>query len=321
MEALKVETILLGSERVALPAGKRFHTFYPQTYYPRPGLVAAVKEMGGKSLVYGFGYGSAFNSEVRADSFLTDIMMVVTDLRDFHRHNTRLHWLNYGTTSGVWFHERLNKYGISFYTGELPLEGQALKVKVGVVGHDRFLHDARGSLRHRGALYLAGRLQKARIIPLVAGENIEQQHEVDDAINQARLDGLWLALALVDNPINLQRLKEKYTGISYEADSRIEVRGKHKLLVRLSSDDYRHMFQPLIERFLEEGILALGPEADTLVKRYSLARKDVEALLRDSARTAFMRNYIINPLTFGILRGIFYAVAKIRKASTTPAVS
>lgn len=301
MEALKVKIISLNSECLALPKRERFHTFYPQTYHPRLGLVAAVREMGGKSLVYGFGYGSVFNGKANANS-LTDIMMVVTDLHDFHEHNTRLHWLNYGTTSNVWFHERLSGYGVSFYTGELPSEGQALRVKVGVVGYDRFLHDARDSLRHRGALYLAGRLQEARIIPLVAGENIEQQHEVDDAINQARLDGLWLALALVDNPIHMQRLKEKYTGISYAVDSRIEVKGKHKLLVRLSSDDYYHMFQPLINRFLEQGILALGPEADTLVKRYSLAREDVEVLLRDSARIAFVRNYIKNPLTFGILR-------------------
>ena len=203
----------------------------------------------------------------------------------------------------------------------MEVDGIRKGIKIGVIGHDEFLKHARGSMPYamesgegKGFLYLAGRLQKAALVPIVSNANEAEQAQIDQAINQARIDGVWLTLGLMPNRFTFDQFANQYVGLSYLADRRVEKASKPKDLLYGSYEDYKAMFTPILDEFRRNGIIS-GERSGIFEKQKSLPEDAVREWLRKSGKHAFEVNFFQNPLTFGLGTGIWYGIAKIRRAS------
>jgi hypothetical protein len=274
-----------------LPAPSRVKTYYPEIPVSEPVKNAAL-ELGGSETVAIWGYGSSFAGDAKADSLL-DLLMVVSDAENFHRNNISLRPRDYGRPRSVGFHTFLNSFGFNFYRTTLDTSEGSRQAKYGVIGYREFLKFARGGRKDsidrkvgKGRLYVAGRLQKAMLVPIKLTSAIEGDR-INDAINQSRIDGVFLAASLMPQQFSLDQLALEYVGLSYRADVRVEHPDKVRNIYEKGKDHYRAMLEPIIDQLRRTYVLHKESE-DTFSKVLTLSERDVEAFLASCRSQAFL---------------------------------
>lgn len=150
-------------------------------------------------------------------------------------------------------------------------------------------------------------------MPIITPKNPNDKHAIDLAINQARIDGVWLSLGLLSDKFTFDDLARTYVGLSYMADVRVEKKGKSQSLLENNKREYEEMLTPILEEFVRTGILGVSPDGSDYQKYISPSWQEVDNWLRECRKTAFLTNYLKNPLTFGLMEGILYALAKVRR--------
>lgn len=294
----------------------------PPAYFPTEdtnGILAqeAIRRAG-ENLVLALAYGSCVTGDATATS-IHDMILIVNDTKVFHKKNINLHPDDYGRPHSARWHDYLNRFGLNFYRTEIKTGEQSLQVKYGVISADDFIKGCNGTLKEKeqegvGAFgfYVAGRMQKAALCPLYRG-NKDIEEQLEQAINTARIDGVWFALGLLGDKFSFDELLTTYVSLSYRADLRIEKPGKVQTLIEKSRNDYEAMLCPVLNTFVEYGLVKVT-EDGTWNKLQSLSREEVEARLRELKLETALTNYLKNPLTFGIGPGIEYAIKKVTRA-------
>lgn len=316
--------ILWKASDTVLPGAGSFPAFYPSPEHALqkyPGLVPALENLGGDQLSTVFGYGSSFNGE-SPDSWL-DFLVVVQDAAQFHRQNQTRHPKDYSPPFGWRFESWLQRFSPNYKYSEISLEEGNKRIKCGVLDVDNFLTQARAGLRHRGGLahlYTAGRLQKAILIPFILDEDPARRSQIDTAINQARIDGVWLAMGLLPEYFDYKALLRTYVGLSYAADIRVEKANKVDLLIEQSQQEYARMMEGLLGAFVKSDILEDLGEG-VYGKKFTLGEREVRDWIRESALYSAGINYVKNPLTCGVGNAVDYAISKIKRANRHQSLS
>lgn len=306
--------------RGLLPPADSIPTYYSSTEPAKaafPDIVEALQDLGGKRLITVFGYGSSFNGE-SSDS-LMDFVPVVDDISKFHHQNRELRSADYDPITRIpGLHEWLNRFTPNYYPSSLVIDGQRREIKYGVIGYEDFIRQT-GDLFEGGAyLYTAGRMQKAAIYPFILGDE-ERQSQIDLAINQARIDGTWLALGLLPRRFGYEQFALTYISLSYLADARAEKPDKIQILFEQSKEDYKQMLGDVLKLFIDSGILAEA-EDGSFEKRISLKGEDVMDLIGKGKSFSRRINYVKNAITFGPIRAIQYGWPKYLKGHPELAV-
>lgn len=294
-----------------LPGPYTFQTYYCQRPVPK-GLEGALRELSGDTISMALGYGSVFSRAASPDS-VPDVLLLSPDAMDFH-------WAKKRPSVFPILQFALNRLGPNYYQEKIELDSGMQRVKYGVIGEQEFIAHAQGGRydselagRGRGKLYTAGRIQKAILVPIIKPEDSRQRHMIDRAINQARIDGVWLSLGLLPEKFTFDDLARTYVSLSYRADVRVEKKDKVDTLLRNNWVEYQSMLLPILSEFISSGILA-SHSPEVFQKHISPPKQDVEDWLKKCRRTAFMINYLKNPMTFGLMDGLLYAFAKARRS-------
>jgi len=318
--AISVETITMAEARQRQPRPDSIATYHPsiepglQTY---PGLRESFRELGGNRLVAAFGYGSSFNGE--SSESMIDVIILVDDSAAFHRENRTRRPEDYvsGFVGGWRVQTALNRQSANYYHTELLIGDELKGAKYGVIGYEDFLAQAGAGLRGTGNpahLYTSGRLHKAAIYPFIKAEP-EKQEKIDTAINQARIDGIWLALGQLPEQFDLSTMLHTYVSVSYAADLRMEKPNKIDLLISQSENDYGTMMKDLLGAFKDQNIIEEIDE-NQFRKVVSLTSRDVNLWLMESALYSGYINYIKTfLLTVGLGKGWEYGWAKGSRAT------
>lgn len=294
------------------PDSSRIPIFYPdaapvlQLY---PGLDQIAIDIGGKQLAAAYAYGSSFNGE--STNGMLDLMLIVKDPRLFHEENRFWRPDDYThLIGGVRVQTWLNRFSPNFYHREDTLDNdQDRSLKYGVIPLHRLLYD-RWSDCLRGNFYVAGRVQKARIIPLFM--NPKYKAQIDSTINSARVEGVWLALGLVSPKFSWEDLVINYINLSYAADIRAEKANKDRIILEQSPGDYQAMFEDLLVSFIDHDIIEKVGEVE-YQKKLSPREEDVTELLKSASRKSLRYN-IKNIFTCGPIRAYRYDRAKLERS-------
>jgi len=293
-----------------------------QAYFPETGpseiLANEALRRAGGNLDYAIEYGSTVAGDATPTS-MRDMILVVRNAKDFHRRNMEMSARDYGLPHLPDWHTFLNKFGLNYYQTTITSGEKVLPIKYAVISTENFIRGCNGTLPEKekdktGAFgfYVAGRIQKAALRPLKTG-NEDTAREIEQAINTARIDGLWLSLGLLGSQFSLDELIEKYVSLSYRADLRVEKPGKIQTLIRQSKADYLAMLDPILNDFNENGLVR--KIADTEFEKIkSLTQNEVEKRLRELKLQTAVANYVKNPLTMGVGRGIKYALQKVGRS-------
>jgi len=316
MSAESVTQLNWKSPELGLVKPDSFPTYYPQKI-ENPALERAIKRIGGSSIERAYGYGSSFSGDTAKDS-LMDILLIVRNPWLFYEEAAASRDVKLGTTRNGGFHALWSYEKTNFHLGTVNLDGSRQGIKIAVISHGELLKHARGGrpdAEGKGMLYLAGRLHKVAL-PLIFDETTPQeQQEIDLAINQARIDGVWLALGLSPRYFDFDQLAGTYVNLSYAADKRVEKANKSQILLERSYVDYLLMLAPILLCFEEAGIMRqLIGEPGIYEKRMSLTEEAVKKWLKKSASHAIRVNFFQNIWTMGPLNGFKYGLAKVRRA-------
>lgn len=304
-------------------------TFLPQpakeAFFPKkdPNTILTteiLRRAGTKNLVYALEYGSHITGDASPTS-IHDVMIIVDDAKQFHQENLMIQRADYGSPKNAKWHALLNRLGFNFYQTKFRGENnQILGAKFAVISQSDFIKGCNGTFIHKdgrqGAfgLYVAGRIQKAGLSPLYKRKDATSA-EIENAINMARIDGIWFALGLLENRFSYDELLHTYVSLSYIADVRVEKKGKIDALIKNSRDDYEEMLRPIIDDFIKEGFIKRNNGGFEKIK--SLSRDEVLKRLRQLKLINFLTNYFKNPLTGGVANSIAYAVAKISRVAAS----
>lgn len=310
-----VETIGWKSPKFRLVTPDSVDTFYPDPFN-KPGLAEAIHRFGGGQIIQARGYGSAFSADAAKDS-LMDILVIVRNQWAFYDALAANKNIHLGTVRDSGFHALWGYQKANFYLGNLNFDGESHGAKLWVMDYYELLQHARGGRPEvpegKGYLYVAGRLQKAMIPEIFDEATPEEKEGIDLAINQARIDGVWLALGLVPRVCDIDTLASTYTDLSYLADKRgkVEKANKSEALFENRYDDYREMLDPILLSFADQGIIELlGPEEDGFVKIMSPSKGDAVFWLAQCADHASKVNIRQNTFTMGPIEGPRYVGKK-----------
>lgn len=273
-------------------------------YYPSsetaqncyPPLVDQINTLGRGHVIAAYAYGSFFNGESKKSR--PDFMLFVDDPKEFFRGHKRFSW---------WLQTRMNTISPNFYPGRMEIDGQLRGIKYAIIGYENFIQ-----LIERGSLYTEGRFQKAAVVPLIRDTDDPRQANLDTAINIARFRGAWTTLAFVPKRFNYDQFAQEYVNLSYRADVRVEKKDKARIILDQSPEDYETMLGDILNAFVEAGIL--GKDQDSYEQRLTPDKKEVNALIWKSKFYAFGINYIKNWITFGPIKGLLYAGAKVLRS-------
>ncbi len=234
-------------------------------YLPTPksseSLRASIREFAGPSLVCAFRYGSSVAGDHSRNSRM-DWILVVDDVVAFHIDQAERRFVRGEDPYDVLLHATLSKTP-SYYYSQLNPDGGAQKTRIKylVIQEDDFLAQAGGLLvrNNPGDMYLAGRFQKALIEPVITSPDVSRQKEIDAAIQEARIAGLWMACARIPgSDFSYEQMADKYVTLSYASEFRpriFEKKNKPQLLLDQGSQDYAQMLDPLLAEFVRLGVL------------------------------------------------------------------
>lgn len=293
--------------------------YFPQAKSKSEHLQQEVLKRTGDNLVYAIQYGSSIAGDATSTSMI-DMIIIVENTKEFHERNKSVAAKDYGIPRSTAFHDWLNRFGFNFYHSAFQTENGPTKTKYAVISRDNFVKGCHGSLLENekekiGAFgfYVAGRMQKAALKPLLMTKNEQKVTEIEQAINSARIDGVWLTLGLVPKEFTLNDLLKKYVSLSYLADIRIEKPGKIQTMLNKNYQDYLNMILPILSDFVRIGLIKPA-ENGNWTKIESPSEAEVKKrLISIKARTA-VTNYLKNPITTGINKSADYALQKVRRA-------
>lgn len=294
--------------------------FFPETTLQNPDLQEEVlRRTGQENLTYAIQYGSHITGDAKPTSMI-DMMIIVENTTLFHQQNMQIASGDYGLPHSIAWHTWLNKFGFNFYHTEMDMDGQRKKVKYAVISREDFIKGCNGSLAEKErigkgdfGMYVAGRIQKAALRPFFKAGDEEKTAEIEKAINNARIDGIWLSLGFLDNEFSLTDLLQTYVSLSYWADLRVEKPGKIAIIIERSRKDYETMLQPILAEFAQSGLITVTGDL-RWEKRQFPSRQEVEKRIRQLKMRTAATNYIKNVLTVGPCKGAVYAFRKIQKA-------
>ncbi len=303
------------------------HAYFPQGEINQVLQREVVKRAGKDNLVWAIGYGSQVSGDAGKRS-MYDVMIVVEDIEKFHARNLLLRPFDYGQPHVTKWHALLNKFGFNFYhTHFMNVDKNKSSLKLAVISKKDFIRGCRGTVDKKEAfekgafgMYVAGRVQKVALSPLYKSE--KDAAVMEAAINTARIDGVWYALGFLNNKFTYDELVKAYVSLSYWADVRVEKRGKIETLIKNNEADYRKMLEPIIEAFIKNKLIKVEEEGfGWYEKVHSLSASDTYLRLLNLKKIAFLTNYLKNPLSAGLTKGITYALLKIaRVADSLPPV-
>lgn len=317
MNTAEIEILSRKSPKLRIVKPDRFRTFYS----PKPeisGLEEGIRRIGGGHIELALGYGSFFSGVASGDS-IPDVLLSVRNPWRFYQFIASERDVKLGTIRDPGFHALWNTHKVNFYLGEVNLDGSKQDIKIGVIGHSEMLKHARGGMPGnkdgKGKLYLAGRLHKAVLAPILNETTPSAQQEIDLAINQARIDGVWLALGLLPRYFEFKDLTKTYVNLSYAADRRVEKANKAQSLLDNNEEYYRQMLYPILNAFKDCGIVQRTDSKSVIFeKRMSLTEEDVRKWLKESGTHAFIVNFFENIWTMRPFKGALYGLAKARRS-------
>lgn len=314
--------------RPTLPSPKKEAYYFSQNSKLKESFInantAIVREVkaraGTANLVSLFRYGSQVTGDASATS-RHDLIIVVDDIRKFHEINLTVSPKDYGHPRSSALHSVVNRRGLNFYRSSFTAsDGSDIPVKYAVISKDDFIKGCSETLSQQKqnkiydfGWYVAGRMQKVAIYPLY--QNPKFAETIGQAINTARVDGVWLALGLVGNNQNhkftFDELVHEYVSLSYKTDLRVEKKDKVDILIKSSKDAYREMLDPIINDYIASGLISRVDEA-SFKKIESLSINEVTSRLKRLRRRTIGAN-IKNWWTGGLVSGIIYETEKIRR--------
>lgn len=271
-----------------------------------PDLLDSVKGLVTDQVSMIEGYGSIFSGEGREDSWVDLNVYVYNPRRYFEQQGKRYPTL----------HALVNLLSPNYYYTDILVDGKPRRTKLGVIGVDNFVSQAQASLKesgHLGHVYTSGRKMKAGHYLLVEGTSPEIRSQIDQATNRARIDGVWLALGLVNEIFDYQTLLREYVNLSYAADVRLEKKDKVDQIINQNALDYDLMMQDLLGAFVQKDVIEeVG--GGFFRKKISLEEREVRDWLREGKGYFIAINYIKNPLTPGVVQAFEYGVQKAKRA-------
>lgn len=293
--------------------------FFPDITLENKSLREEVLRRIESNLVYAIQYGSYVTGDVSPTSMI-DMIIIVEDTKVFHRRNMQIAGSDYGLPHSVKWHNWLNQFGFNFYHTEMNLDGQRKRVKYAVISRENFIRGCNGSLAEKekagkGAfgMYVAGRMQKAALKPFFTPEDKEKTAEIEEAMNSARIDGIWLSLGFLDSEFSIEDLLTTYVSLSYWADLRVEKPGKIAIIIERSRKDYETMLKPILAEFTQSGLITEVGDLKWEKIQFP-SRQEVERRIRQLKIRTAATNYIKNVLTVGPCKGVVYAFEKIQRA-------
>lgn len=316
MNRQEVRVIGWNSPEMKLVSPNDFATFYPPAIN-NPEWVRRLRTIGGGQIEVARLYGSVASGDASKTS-LTDILVVVRNPVAFYDNAIASGEVKLGTVNDSGVHALFGENKQNFY---LTRDGRA---KLWIATHREVMKHARGAMPEveggKGKGYAAGRWQKTEFPLLFDDATERERQEIDLAMNQARLAGVWQAIGLCPRIFGFDQLAGLYANLSYLADKRVEKENKASALVSKNYSHYVEMLTPILRCFAEKGILAekLIRDGDTeevvYEKMISLAEKAVRKWLKEEASSAFWTNFLKNTWTMGPLNGLGYGIAKVRRS-------
>jgi hypothetical protein len=285
---------------------------------------AAIEMAGPNNLDLALLYGSHATGTADRQSIF-DMILIVDDVREFHRQNLKDRPDDYGRPHNPGWHAKLNRYGFNYYNTKFSTEvndengiyQNTIRAKYAVISRQDFIRGCNGVFGEKNgafAMYVDGRMHKVGLTPLFIGHNRDHISQISTAINTARNTGILLALSLMPNkPFTLDKLLETYTSLSYYADLRIDKWDKGKRIYRKNIREYQDMADPILSNFSRLGFIEYV-DHNKLRKVKALHATDVWAILILLKFSTATENYLKNPATVGIGKGIVYALSKIYRS-------
>jgi hypothetical protein len=289
------------------PDPTNFPAYYPDIPSP-PSLKPHLQSKFGNTIVSAYIYGSVANHEAGPDSIL-DVLVISNSSQEFHQRGVIVSPKDYKTGHNPQFHSAVNHFGPSYYHTQMLVGESFRRAKYVVTDLSSFATYARGARRDSlqngtgmGFFSIAGRIQKAMLIPIITGGESPEQQIIDASINQSRLDAAILSLGLLPTHFTYQQLAKTGAKLSYMADRRIEKNGKAQSLVDRNPFEYYQMYEGVLGELIRCGIINCEGGGE-FSKNYSLSEQAVRSYLSESANFALLLNIPKNTLTCGFAFG------------------
>lgn len=286
-------------------------------YFPKSEINLALRDevlrrVGRKNLVWAMGYGSQVSGDAGSRS-MYDVMVVVDDIKEFHKLGILFHPFDYAQPHLAEWHAFLNRWGFNFYHSEFKMAGEKHKLKLAVISKENFIRGCSGALGDQGGafgMYVAGRIQKAALSPLYKRE--EEALTIETAINTARVHGVWYALGFLKDRFTYSELLKTYVSLSYWADVRVEKSGKIETLIKNNQLDYYDMLQPILQSFIDQEIITVVKDGFGWYKKaYSLSTAETYSRLLKLKTISIVTNYLKNLFTTTPQKALIYAALKL----------
>ncbi len=295
------------------PSPTSFPTYFARHVYIPNSIRLAAQRFRGENTDFAFIYGSSLYKE-DASSGMIDMGIFVENIGRFHQENMKAFGGDYGDPHSVWFHTWFNKNRPNFYHTKLSIDGEIKPAKYFSIQFDQAIDRL-----NSWDIYLSGRLHKPMIAPLVEPADQETKNQLNYAVNQSRINGAVLALALIDEEFSFRKFAEVYASISYLGDRRgkYEKDNKHLIILEECWDEFGNMLPPILEALTDVGMIE-STGNDNFARGISLSHESVEKFLEKSNRRAKVLN-ISNAVTVGIQKSLKYVMSKEERARASRA--
>lgn len=265
------------------------------------------------------GYGSGVNPQKGQEKRKPqiDLIVVVKDLREFHKQNIKLNKKDYSFLARLFFKYAPLKWlkagGKICYMTYIPYNES--KYKIGTITEEDFLND----LKSWETFYIAGRMQKPILI-------VKASEEMLGAIDYNRYAGVIASKLIIgEGKINIKDFYITLGSLSYIGDTRMgtfENPDKVKNIVEGSLDFYNKYYGANLEISNDEVIIKSDVKMDTLpddLKDY--LDKTKEENISDSIKTFLtlknknksLAQTIKGIFTTGPIKAIKYALEKLKR--------
>ena len=185
----------------------------------------------GRHIVALMAYGSRVFGRPRRDSAY-DFWVVVDDVEAFHRDNADFYRTELNVPSTPDEQIALNRAGPNFYA----IEEDGFSIKAAVIGVKEFCDLCRGAW-----WTVKGRMQKPMCV-------FRTCPPVEQAVGDARAEGLECALSLVPREFTLDRFLRELCGLSYRAEIRPEHKAsKVQSILDAAAAELEDIYTPLLE--------------------------------------------------------------------------
>lgn len=278
--------------------------------------------------VYGYGSGVFKQSNSTQGKTLTDVIFVVSDIREWHRSNMMMNSHDYSIIGRVY----LNRKNVAKIKGENKItyfseinDGE-FTFKYGVIE----VEDFKRGLTTWDNLFTAGRFHK----PVM---EVSSRDDIREAISYNRKIALMIACLFCDGLSTTVDIYNRLCGLSYLGDARMTIaENPHKvenivegsfdklLEIYPLDDDYLYEIREglyyidhkvLLSRIgeLPECLLQYLEDNGTDKGDLDLVRIDIGEYILNKNRVESKAQIVQGIKTNGIVRSVPYALAKVKK--------